>query len=54
MLPYPPGRAVTLWARSLASGEAIVGVLYITVIMVQLVGLYAASDIEQELSRDRG
>lgn len=33
---------VTLWARSLASLEAIVGVLYLTIIMARLVGLYAA------------
>jgi hypothetical protein len=36
----------TLWARSLASLEAIIGVLYLTIIMARLVGLYAASDIE--------
>jgi hypothetical protein len=33
---------VTLWARSLASLEAIIGVLYLTIIMARLVGLYAA------------
>lgn len=40
---------VTLWARSAASLEAIVGVLYLTIIMAQLVGLYAASDLESEI-----
>lgn len=40
---------VTLWARSLASLEAMVGVLYITIIMARLVGLYAASDVEKVL-----
>lgn len=42
---------VTPWSRSLASLEAIIGVLYITVIMARLVGLYAASDIEGEHDR---
>lgn len=31
----------TLWARSFASLEAIIGVLYLTIIMARLVGLYA-------------
>ena len=39
---------VTMWARSLASIEAIVGVLYVTIIMARLVSLYAASDLESE------
>ena len=37
---------VTLWARSLVSVEAIVGVLYITIIMARLVGLYATTDVK--------
>jgi hypothetical protein len=32
---------VTFWARSIASLEAIIGVLYLTIIMARLVGLYA-------------
>lgn len=40
---------VTLWARSLVSLEAMVGVLYITIIMARLVGLYAAADVEKVL-----
>ncbi|MEZ4512750.1 MAG: potassium channel family protein [Chloroflexota bacterium] len=40
---------VTLWARSLVSLEAMVGVLYITIIMARLVGLYAAGDVEKVL-----
>jgi len=34
---------VTMWARSAASLQAVIGVLYITVIMARLVGLYASS-----------
>lgn len=40
-LGYGDVLPVTMWARSLASIEAIVGVLYLTVIMARLVGLYA-------------
>lgn len=40
---------VTMWARSAASMEAIVGVLYITVIMARLVGLYASQEVEEEI-----
>ncbi len=32
---------IAMWARSAASMEAVIGVLYITVIMARLVGLYA-------------
>ncbi|WP_420628526.1 potassium channel family protein [Candidatus Leptofilum sp.] len=38
----------TFWARSVASIEAIVGVLYITIIMARLVELYAAHEGETE------
>lgn len=41
----------TLWARSLASLEAIIGVLYLTIIMARLVGLYAASDVESNINK---
>lgn len=43
----------TLWARSLASLEAIIGVLYLTIIMARLVGLYAASDVESNMSKEQ-
>lgn len=33
---------VTMWARSLASVEAMVGVLYTTIIMARLVGIYVS------------
>lgn len=39
---------VTMWARSLVSLEAVIGVLYVTVIMARLVGLYAAGDVASE------
>ncbi len=42
---------VTLWARSLVSLEAIIGVLYITIVMARLVGLYAASDVEEDIKQ---
>lgn len=38
---------ITPWARSAASVEAIIGVLYLTIILARLVGLYAA-EIENE------
>ena len=31
---------ITLWARSLANMEMVIGVLYVTIIMARLVGLY--------------
>ncbi|MCL4251064.1 MAG: hypothetical protein KJ065_23135 [Anaerolineae bacterium] len=37
---------VTAWARSLASLEAIIGVLYLTVVVARLVGLYASHEAE--------
>ena len=48
-LGYGDVLPVTLWARSFASVEAIIGVLYITIIMARLVGLYAAGEVEQDL-----
>jgi len=39
----------TFWARSAASFEAVVGVLYTAVIVARLVGLYAAKEVEQEI-----
>jgi len=35
---------LTMWARSLSNVEAVVGVLYIAVMMARLVGLYAVED----------
>ncbi len=40
---------VTMAARSAATLEAIIGVLYITIILARLVGLYATQEIEQEI-----
>ena len=37
---------ISSWARAAATLEAIIGVLYITVIMARLVGLYASREIE--------
>ncbi|MEL6271011.1 MAG: potassium channel family protein [Chloroflexota bacterium] len=37
---------ITPWSRSIASLEAIVGVLYITIIMARLVSLYVADEAE--------
>ena len=41
----------TFWARSAATFEAVVGVLYTAVIVARLVGLYAAKEVEQEMVR---
>ncbi|MEM7335407.1 MAG: potassium channel family protein [Chloroflexota bacterium] len=38
---------ITPWARAAATFEAILGVLYITVIMARLVGLYATSEVDE-------
>jgi hypothetical protein len=40
-LGYGDVLPVSLWARSMTSLEAIIGVLYLTIIMARLVGLYA-------------
>lgn len=42
-LGYGDVLPVTFWARSAASVEAIIGVLYLTIVMARLVGLYAQS-----------
>jgi hypothetical protein len=44
---------VTMWARSVASLEAIIGVLYITIIMARLVGLYTSGQVEADLKTIR-
>ena len=48
-LGYGDVLPVSYWARSVASVEAILGVLYTTVIVARLVGLYATREIEQDL-----
>lgn len=40
---------VTMAARSAATLEAVIGVLYITVIMGRLIGLYATAEVERDL-----
>jgi hypothetical protein len=40
-LGYGDVLPLTMWARSVASLEAVLGVLYITVVMARLVGLYS-------------
>lgn len=40
----------TYWARSAATFEAVVGVLYTAVIVARLVGIYAAGEVEQEIT----
>lgn len=37
----------TFWARSAASAEAVIGVLYVTIIMARLVALYASHKSEE-------
>jgi 23S rRNA maturation mini-RNase III len=38
---------VSMWARSFASIEAVIGVLYVTIIMARLVSLYTAGQAEE-------
>ncbi|MEQ8674615.1 MAG: potassium channel family protein [Aggregatilineales bacterium] len=38
---------VTMWARSAASLEAIIGVMYVTIIMARLVGMYASREVDE-------
>ena len=45
-LGYGDVLPITPWARSVATFEAVVGVLYLTIIMARLVGLYAAEEVE--------
>lgn len=40
---------VTMWARTFATVESTIGVLYLTVIVARLVGLYASKEVEDEL-----
>lgn len=50
-LGYGDVLPVSMWARSAASLEAIIGVLYITIIMARLIGLYASQEVEEEVAR---
>jgi len=43
---------VTLWARAFATAESTIGVLYLTVIVARLVGLYASKEVEEELRQE--
>jgi hypothetical protein len=43
---------VTFWARSAATLEAVVGVLYTAVIVARLFYLYAAKEVEEEMALD--
>lgn len=40
---------LTMWARSAASLETIIGVMYVTIIMARLVGMYAARDVDEAI-----
>jgi hypothetical protein len=48
-LGYGDITPVSLWARSFASLEAIIGVLFTTVVIARLVGMYSISEIEEDL-----
>ena len=50
-LGYGDVLPVAPWARSMATLEAVVGVLYTAIIVARLVGLYAAEEIEEELEK---
>lgn len=47
-LGYGDVLPATFWARSAATFEAALGVLYTAVIVARLVGLYAVKEIEEE------
>lgn len=49
-LGYGDVLPVTFWARSAATLEAVIGVLYTAVIVARLVGLYATKEIEDDLT----
>ncbi len=50
-LGYGDVLPATYWARSVATLEAVIGVLYMAVIVARLVGLYAAHEVEEEIGR---
>lgn len=50
-LGYGDVLPVSQWARSAATLQATIGVLYTAVIVSRLVGLYAANEVEQELKQ---
>ena len=43
---------VTMWARSAATLEACIGVLYTAIIVSRLVGLYASQEVAQEVEEE--
>ncbi len=45
-LGYGDVLPVTMWARSLASAQAVIGVLYTTILISRLVGVYASQESE--------
>ena len=49
-LGYGDVLPLTFWARSAATFEAVVGVLYTAVIVARLIGLYAAREVEEEIA----
>jgi hypothetical protein len=53
-LGYGDVLPVTFWARSAATFEAVIGVLYTAVIVARLVGLYAAREVEEHVDADSG
>lgn len=52
-LGYGDVLPVTFWARSAATFQSVLGVLYTAVIVARLVGLYAAGEVEDEFERQR-
>ncbi|MFK7800981.1 MAG: potassium channel family protein [Anaerolineae bacterium] len=52
-LGYGDVLPITPWARTIATFEAVVGVLYTAVIVARLVGIYAAGEIEEEFKEER-
>ena len=52
-LGYGDVLPVTAWARSAATFEAVVGVLYTAVIVARLVGLYAAGEVEEDARSEK-
>lgn len=40
---------LTMWARSMANFQAVIGVLYITIVMARLVGLYSSQELGEEI-----
>ena len=53
-LGYGDVLPVTFWARSAATFEAVVGVLYTAVIVARMVGLYAGQEVEAYEVKEKG